>query len=247
VHAIAQDLPDASGTEYLAELVKRWPALGMKDNWEGKLDFRRAEAMVRKLAQYILVMRSEGRRLAGVEQDFEVALPEPQSVPRANVPTDEGTRSAVLRGQVDRLEIDAEGRLVIVDLKTGKRQPGKAELGRHPQLGAYQAAVLAGGFSGAGQPDTGQADTGESDAGPRPGGAVLAQLGTTTKTPGIQHQDPLDPGDNWAMEMVNEAAAVMSGHEFEARHDPAKAGFGGLGCRLPEVCPLCARGKQVTE
>ena len=252
VHAIAQDLPDASGTEYLAELVKRWPALGMKDNWEGKLDFRRAEAMVRKLAQYILVMRSEGRRLAGVEQDFEVILPEPVAVPRTDVPNDEGSRSAVLRGQVDRLEIDAEGRLVIVDLKTGKRQPGKAELGRHPQLGAYQAAVLAGGFgasavSDAGAQTTGAQITGAQTTGAQPGGAVLAQLGTTTKSPGIQHQDPLDPGDNWAMEMVNDAAAVMSGHEFEARHDPAKAGFGGSGCRLPEVCPLCARGKQVTE
>ena len=60
VHAIAQDLPEASGGEYVAELVRRWPALGMKDNWEGKLDFQRAEAMVRKLAQYVLVMRSEG-------------------------------------------------------------------------------------------------------------------------------------------------------------------------------------------
>ncbi|MFC9332498.1 ATP-dependent helicase [Arthrobacter sp. NPDC057009] len=247
VHAIAQDLPDASGTEYLAELVKRWPALGMKDNWEGKLDFRRAEAMVRKLAQYILVMRSEGRRLAGVEQDFEVILPEPVAVPRTDVPTDEGARSAVLRGQVDRLEIDAEGRLVIVDLKTGKRQPGKAELGRHPQLGAYQAAVLAGGFGASAVSDAGAQTTGAQTTGAQPGGAVLAQLGTTTKSPGIQHQDPLDPGDNWAMEMVNDAAAVMSGHEFEARHDPAKAGFGGSGCRLPEVCPLCARGKQVTE
>ncbi len=76
VHAIAQDLPDASGSEYVAELVRRWPALGMKDNWEGKLDFQRAETMVRKLAQYVLVMRSEGRSLVGVEQDFEVKLPD---------------------------------------------------------------------------------------------------------------------------------------------------------------------------
>ena len=97
--------------------------------------------------------------------------------------------------------------------------------------------MLAGGFSAADA----------SDAGPQPGGAVLAQLGTATKSPGIQHQDPLDPVDNWAMDMVNDAAVVMSGHEFEARHDPAKAGFGGHGCRLPEVCPLCSRGKQVTE
>jgi superfamily I DNA/RNA helicase len=236
VHAIAQDLPDASGGEYVAELVKRWPALGMKDNWEGKLDFQRAETMVRKLAQYVLVMRSEGRSLLGVEQDFEVKLPDLEPAAVAGGEESWPARPAVLRGQVDRLEIDAEGRLVIVDLKTGKRQPGKAELERHPQLGAYQAAVLAGGFTG---PDDGPP--------PRPGGAVLAQLGTSTKGPGVQSQPALDPEANWALEMVGEAARVMSGSTFEARHDPAKGGHGGHGCRLPEVCPLCARGKQVTE
>ncbi|WP_409016959.1 ATP-dependent helicase [Arthrobacter sp. MP_2.3] len=242
VHAIAQDLPDASGGEYVAELVRRWPALGMKDNWEGKLDFQRAETMVRKLAQYVLVMRSEGRSLVGVEVDFEVKLPD-LTAPSGNAGADTGAdgeswpgRQAVLRGQVDRLEIDAEGRLVVVDLKTGKRQPGKADLDRHPQLGAYQAAVLAGGFAG---PDDGPP--------PLPGGAVLAQLGTTTKSPGIQAQPPLDPAENWALDMVGDAAHVMSGSTFEARHDPSKGGHGGHGCRLPEVCPLCLRGKQVTE
>ncbi|MEV7574915.1 ATP-dependent DNA helicase [Pseudarthrobacter sp. NPDC089323] len=230
VHAIAQELPDASGAEYLAELVRRWPTLGMKDNWEGRLDFQRAESMVRKLAQYILVMRSEGRSLAGVEQDFEVPLGE--------VAVDElAPRQAILRGQVDRLEIDGQGRLVIVDLKTGKRQPGKAELSRHPQLGAYQAAVLAGGFAEA----TGR------EGGTLPGGAVLAQLGTSTRNPAVQQQDPLDPQENWALDMVKDAAQVMGGKEFEARHDPAKGSHGGHGCKLPEVCPLCVRGRQVTE
>jgi superfamily I DNA/RNA helicase len=253
VHGIAQDLPEASGSEYVAELVRRWPALGMKDNWEGRIDFQRAEAMVRKLAQYVLVMRSEGRSLVGVEQDFAVQLPDvmatgsgadggaPEPGPAGESwedgPERAQARSAVLRGQVDRLEIDSEGRLVVVDLKTGKRQPGKAELSRHPQLGAYQAAVLAGGFGNApGVPA--QAD---------PGGAVLAQLGTGTKGPGVQQQESLDPQENWALEMVNGAAAVMAGSVFEARHDPAKGGHGGHGCRLPEVCPLCVRGKQVTE
>ena len=229
VHAIAQDMPDASGSEYVAELVRRWPALGMKDNWEGRLDFQRAEAMVRKLAQYVLTMRSEGRSLLGVEQDFEVAL--------GKVTVDEAApREAVLRGQVDRLEIDGEGRLVVVDLKTGKRQPGKDELSRHPQLGAYQAAVLAGGF-----------DAGLGEARSSSGGAVLAQLGTSAVNPAVQQQEPLDPVENWALDMVTEAAAVMGGNEFTARHDPAKGSHGGHGCRLPEVCPLCVRGRQVTE
>ena len=263
VHAIAQDMPDASGGEYVEELVRRWPTLGMKDNWEGKLDFQRAETMVRKLAQYVLVMRSEGRSLLGVEQDFEVRLPDlpplqsdsqgDPDVGRPEAcgldlarpeegPSESGPRAAVLRGQVDRLEIDQEGRLVVVDLKTGKRQPGKTELSRHPQLGAYQAAVLAGGFADA--PGLAGAKNPGAAA---PGGAVLAQLGTTTKSPGIQQQEPLDPQENWALDMVNDAAALMAGSSFEARHDPAKGGHGGHGCRLPEVCPLCVRGKQVTE
>lgn len=246
VHAIAQDLPDATGTRYVEELVRRWPSLGMKDNWEGKLDFKRAETMVRKLAEYVITARSEGRTLLGVEQDFSVELPDvpvnPAPVGETLAPVespesgsaDTGYRHAVLRGQVDRLEIDAEGRLVVVDLKTGKSQPGKADLGRHPQLGAYQAAVLAGGFESP-TPDPGS------------GGAVLAQLGTTAKGLSTQHQEPVPPDGNWALEMVNEAAVVMAGSEFEARHDPAKGSFGGHGCRLPEVCPLCARGRQVTE
>ncbi|MDR6989045.1 superfamily I DNA/RNA helicase [Paenarthrobacter nitroguajacolicus] len=250
VHSIAQELPDASGSEYVAELVRRWPTLGMKDNWEGKLDFQRAEQMVRKLAQYILIMRSEGRSLLAVEHDFEVQLPDVRVNPvTAADPESDSARHAVLRGQVDRLEVDAEGRLVIVDLKTGKRQPGKAEVARHPQLGAYQAAVLKGAFqdAGAGEEAVDAGSPNAAAAGFVPGGAVLAHLGTKTKAPAVQQQDPLDPSDNWAADLVTEAAALMAGASFEARHDPGKGGHGGHGCRLPDVCPLCARGKQVTE
>ena len=180
-----------------------------------------------------------GGRRAGLRSETPGRCRRPAPRRRQRADTDGESwpaRPAVLRGQVDRLEIDAEGRLVVVDLKTGKRQPGKADLERHPQLGAYQAAVLAGGFAG---PDDGPP--------PLPGGAVLAQLGTTTKSPGIQAQPPLDPAENWALGMVGDAARVMSGSTFEARHDPSKGGHGGHGCRLPEVCPLCVRGKQVTE
>ncbi|SEI51473.1 Superfamily I DNA or RNA helicase [Arthrobacter sp. yr096] len=250
VHSIAQELPDASGAEYVAELVRRWPTLGMKDNWEGKLDFQRAELMVRKLAQYVLIMRSEGRSLLAVERDFEVQLPDIQVDAAPAEETEADTmRHAVLRGQVDRLELDQEGRLVIVDLKTGKRQPGKAEVARHPQLGAYQAAVLQGAFQDAGTneeaPDAGPVAQPAQDV--VPGGAVLAQLGTKTKSPAVQQQAPLDPAENWAESLVNEAAALMAGATFDARHDPSKSGHGGHGCRLPDICPLCARGKQVTE
>ncbi len=189
VHAIAQDLPEASGSEYVAELVRRWPALGHEGQLGGRLDFQRAEAMVRKLAQYVLVMRSEGRCLVGVEQDFAVQLPDlpdglgaPDHGTTAAVPSPEvSARSAVLRGQVDRLEIDAEGRLVVVDLKTGKRQPGKTELARHPQLGR-----LPGSGAGRGL----RRSTRHSWKGQRPAVPSWPSSARGTKGPAVQQQDP---------------------------------------------------------
>ena len=223
VHQIAQDMPAATGSEYAAELQRRWPTLGMKDTWEGRIDFKRAETMVRKLADYVIQMRQGGRNLVAVEKDFEAQIP---------VEVRGAVRTALLRGQIDRLEADAEGRLFIVDLKTGKSAPKKADLEGHPQLAAYQEAVREGALE---------------EGPPVPGGAALVQLGTTAKGVSVQEQPPLGAGDTSALEMIQEAAVLMSGATFETIHDPARSGFGGHGCRLPEICPRCTEGKQVTE
>ncbi|CEA08699.1 ATP-dependent DNA helicase UvrD1 [Arthrobacter saudimassiliensis] len=225
VHQLAQEMPDATGSEYAAELQRRWPSLGMKDNWEGRKDLERAERMVRKLATYVISMRQEGRSLVDVEKDFEVALP---------VLLDGVERTALLRGQIDRLERDSQGRLYIVDLKTGKSAPSKKDLEQHPQLAAYQEAVREGALDDAGgAPGT-------------PGGAALVQLGTDAVKVAVQEQPALAPDAGWAREMIEQAAGLMSAAEFETRHE-ADGGYGGHGCRLPEICPLCPEGKQVTE
>lgn len=239
VHQIAQDLPDASGSEYVAELQRRWPALGMKDNWEGKVDFRRAETMVRKLAEYVIKMRQEGRSLVDVERDFAAELP---------VEIRGQERTALLRGQIDRLEMDGEGRLFIVDLKTGKSAPKKDDLKEHPQLAAYQEAVREGAVIREKPAAEGEGPASEPP-GPSslPGGAALVQLGTTSKGVSVQEQEPLDPADTRAQDMIRTAAALMSDSTFDTVHDPTRSGFGGHGCRLPEICPLCPEGKQVTE
>lgn len=225
IHAIAQDIPSGAGHEYLAELERRWPSLGMPDSWESELDYQRAQEMLRKLAQYVVDARQQGRTLIGVEEDFTVDIPA-------------GDRVARLRGQVDRLEADANGNLVIVDLKTGRNKPTKAELARHPQLGAYQAAVLAGAFddvaAAAGFP------------GAQPGGAALLPLGDGTKGVKTQDQPALVAGeDDWATPEVLKAAHLMAQATFPARHDASWSSRNG--CPLPEICPLCPEGKQVTE
>lgn len=233
VHSIAQDIPDGTGNQYVAELVRRWPSLGMKDTWESKADLRRAGEMVRKLGGYLVEMRKAGRVLASTEVSFSVDLP---------VMTDRGARTARLRGQVDRVEITHDGCLFIVDLKTGRNAPRDADVPAHPQLAAYQVAATAGGLS-----EVDGDSAGGSPAAPGSGGAALVQLGTSAKSPKVQNQPPLGPEESWAHEMIGQAASLMAAAAFEAVHDPGRSSHGGGGCRLPEICPLCVEGRQVTE
>ncbi len=55
-----------------------------------------------------------------------------------------------LHGYADRLELDEDGRVVVVDLKTGKYKPTGPEVERHSQLGLYQLAVDHGAADAAG-------------------------------------------------------------------------------------------------
>lgn len=256
VHQIAQDLPEASGNEYVRELERRWPQLGIKDTWEGAADFRRAEGMVRKLAAYVLTMRQGGRSLLATEVDFSVDLA---------APVGDAERVVRLRGQIDRLELDADGRFVVVDLKTGKSAPPVADIARHPQLAAYQTAVMSGALRDSGgseQPGSGEHSGSEQSGGSEhppaadseaesgrtlPGGAALVQLGTRSKSISVQEQPPVGPEDTWARAMIEDAAALMAAATFDTIHDPRRSGYGARGCRLPEICPLCEEGKQVTE
>jgi RecB family exonuclease len=156
-----------------------------------------------------------GRQLVAVEHDVHVQV-----------------GRAIVRGQVDRLEQDVEGRLVVVDLKTGKTAPTAAELSRHAQLGVYQLAVEAGGFEDVAP---GHRST---------GGAALVQLGTSAKAFGLQKQPALGDDDEpgWAGELVRTVADGMAGHRF-----PASGNGLCRVCAVRRSCPLQPEGRQVGE
>jgi len=117
---------------------------------------------------------------------------------------------------------------VVVDIKTGRSAPTQAELGEHPQLGAYQAAVEAGAFD-------------ESAAA---GGAALVHLGTERASAREQEQAALaetaEPG--WAQELIRRTAQLMAASTFEAvANDRCRA------CPVCTSCPVSGRGRQVTD
>jgi RecB family exonuclease len=184
----------------------------------------RARTMIARLAQYVAQARAGGRELIGTEQPVQVR------VGRADI-----------RGVVDRLERDSDGRLVVVDLKTGKSGPTRAEVARHAQLGVYQVAVEEGGFArNPGAPGA----PGESGT-PESGGAVLAQLGRNDNAKvAIQVQDALsrDPDPFWARNLLATVAGGMAGDDFAS-----KANCMCRMCALRRSCPLQTEGRQVGE
>lgn len=224
IHSIAEEHPDASGHEYQQILEQRWPELEKLDNWEGQRDFDRASDMLKKFAQYCISMRQEGRELVAREMPFQI-----------EVPTQDGT-AVQLRGIIDRVEADSNGKVTVVDLKTGSMAPSKNDTLEHPQLGVYQTAIQLGALQE--NPDTQELSN-------QPAGASLVYVGTKTKSPTIREQPSLD-GEDWAKTLILEAAELMGHSEFITRHVAGAAGILG-NCTLPEVCPLCAEGRQVTE
>jgi RecB family exonuclease len=168
----------------------------------------RAETMLDKLIGWLA---DNPRRLVAIEREFVAQL-------------DEAVR---IKGRVDRLEVDDEGRLVVIDLKTGKSTPTEAELAEHPQLGAYQAAIEAGAFE-------------ESD---EAGGAALVQLGGDRTGAREQSQPALgaagDPG--WARDMVRHTAQAMAASTFHAvANNKCRV------CPVQTSCPISGKGRQVT-
>lgn len=239
VHELAEDMPDAPGHQLLEELHQRIKQLNLPDTWESAQVIERAETMVRKFAQYTADLSTLGRKLVGVEGAFSVLIPGP-------------ARDALLSGRVDRLEVDSLGRFVIIDLKTGSTQPTKADLQKHPQLASYQVALEAGAGEHMAQafsehhpslPNTLEFEGLQELS----GGAFLIQLGRDTKTYIEQEQPALTSASTWAVELINRAAELIAGNHVEARHTSSSNSSFGIQCKLPDICPLCNRGRQVTQ
>ncbi len=166
--------------------------------------------------------------------------------PRTLLATERGFSAVVevdgeqveLSGYADRVELDADGNLVVVDLKTGKSRSTGPEVARHPQLGLYQYAVDRGGLDDL---------VGEERPGPpRSGGAELVQLGLPdTDAAVVQAQEP-QPAESAGREQLREqlarAARLLRAEEF-----PAVTGAHCQRCDFVALCPARSAASVISR
>jgi RecB family exonuclease len=213
IHAAAVLAAEGAAERAVADRIDEiWHHLDFGSAWYSAKQRALAERMVRRFLDWHM---ENPRELVAVEQALKVRIGQVE-----------------ITGRVDRLESDQAGRAVVVDLKTGGTAPREDELGRHPQLGVYQLAVLLGAFERFGLAE--------------PGGAELVQVGKAagvTLRAKVQRQGALAEDDepSWAKDLIETVAAGMAGPVFEARVNP-----GCRTCPVASCCPVNPEGEQVT-
>ncbi|MFD7747180.1 ATP-dependent helicase [Streptomyces sp. NPDC059698] len=226
VHVLADEVASGRTPADLDVLMERlesvWNGLVFDAPWKSEQEKDQARAALERFLHWHVLDRG-GRTPAASEHDFDVTL-------------EAGEYAVRIRGSMDRVEQDAEGRAYVVDFKTGKGAPTKDEVAAHPQLAVYQLAVREGAV-----------DEVFDGRRPEPGGAELVQLRQPAPKkeggeafPKVQAQEPLSG------EWVSGLLATAAGKVLDERFTPT-AGAHCAHCAFRASCSAQPEGRQVVE
>nr|WP_202122413.1 UvrD-helicase domain-containing protein [Streptomyces sp. BA2] len=226
VHVLADEVASGRTPADLAVLMERldsvWDALAFDAPWKSTQEKEHARVALERFLQWHVMDRAT-RTPVSSEHDFDVTL-------------EAGPYEVRVRGSMDRVEQDAQGRAYVVDFKTGKQTPSAAEVARHPQLAVYQLALREGAV-----------DDAFEGVRPEAGGAELVQLrqGAAKKDggetlPKVQAQEPL------AGEWVGDLLATAAGKVLDERFSPT-TGQHCTHCAFRASCSAKPEGRQVVD
>jgi superfamily I DNA/RNA helicase/RecB family exonuclease len=201
---IKVEQPETSDQDLYQSLNQAWPLIADSTGWISKVQLQRAQKMLERFAQY---HRTSTREVEGVELDFTFNL-----------------GRATVRGSVDRLEVDSDGKFYVVDFKTGKAI-GKKEAAENLQLACYQLAVVLNGFE-------------KKFDSPAVSGSHLVFLGHDTKDVATRERAPINIAE--VSTHLESIADQMASPVFIAK----KNDFCSF-CPVKSSCPVHLQGRSV--
>ncbi|HWH99226.1 MAG TPA: ATP-dependent DNA helicase, partial [Propionibacteriaceae bacterium] len=151
VHVLADhgSRPDVDLAALTGHLDSVWDQIDFDARWLSAVERVEAEAALERFVSW--QQGRSDRELLGTEVQFSCDI-------------DLQSDRVRLTGTADRIEREPDGRIRIIDFKTGRVPPSANEIALHDQLGVYQLAVAQGAFAEV---------AGEAA---RPGGAELVYL-----------------------------------------------------------------------
>lgn len=239
VHAVADfvakgEVPaELSAME--AEVDRIWGELAFEARWQSEAErVQAAEALRRFLGYHERAERELLATESGMRAEVEVITPSG------------GVETVTLTGFIDRIEQDADGRLVAIDLKNMRTPVPVKEVPEHGQLGIYQLLLQRGAEPPADEASE-DPEGGESGSTREVGGAALVQLrldeGRGSTQARVQFQEALVPdesGRTWIESRLGEAVEVLRSQEVVAT-----AGSACTYCAYARTCPARAEGTMV--
>ncbi|WP_425508155.1 ATP-dependent helicase [Streptomyces bathyalis] len=265
LHVLADEVASGGTPADLAVLMERletvWDGLAFEAPWKSRQEKQNARAALERFLRWH-VMRSgaqgpEGTADAAHAPDGDADDDKPTvagSELGFDVTLEAGQYAVRIRGSVDRVESDGQGRAYVVDFKTGRSKPTGKEVARHPQLAVYQLAVREGA-----------ADHLFGGKRPEPGGAELVhlRLGASERDGGdslpvVQRQEALSEGpqagdgdgaegsEGEGGEWVGELLATAAGRVLDERFTPSP-GSQCTHCSFRGACSARSEGRQIVE
>ncbi|GAB2924754.1 ATP-dependent DNA helicase [Rhodococcus aerolatus] len=247
VHSLVEAL--AAGTDPVeVERVLRqsWGAVDVGAPWFAERELERYRAMLDTFRTWLRSTRADLTEV-GLEVAVDVVVPT-QPVPEDADDSGEAAPAvpdARLVGRIDRLERDAQGRAVVVDVKTGKTAVSHDDAAEHAQLAAYQLALrLGGAVTGGPTRDDPDAPVVPVAAPGDTGGARLLYVARPDKhgsaTERTQPAPDAEALQRWRAQVAGAAAATV-GPRYLAVVNP-----GCERCPVRSSCPAHDEGRQVS-
>jgi RecB family exonuclease len=210
IHEFARlkvDEPATTDLQLTEKLIEAWPLIDDSQGWISTAALGRAKKMLERFAQY---HRESTREVVGAELNFTIQV-----------------GRATIRGNVDRVEVDSDGKFYIIDFKTGKNVISKADAQENLQLACYQLGVILDGFE-------------EKLKGVEVSGSELVFLANKTQKVTTRVREPINAQE--IQETIEVIAEGMGAATFTARKSDMCSR-----CPVKPSCPLHLEGRAVHQ